>query len=112
MKQLPVGEDVALGLSREVAELGADLGLLVVIAERHSPIDRERVQRKALSEDGVLLVICESVLELISSVAVLSATPAVQIETELPDAFAIRMRELDVSTAGQREWRELVEARS
>ncbi len=112
VKQLPVGEDVALGLSREVAELGADLGLLVVIAERHSPIDRERVQRKALSEDGVLLVICESVLELISSVAVLSATPAVQIETELPDAFAIRMRELDVSTAGQREWRELVEARS
>jgi hypothetical protein len=112
VKQLPVGEAVALELSREAAELGADLALVVVIAERHSPIDRERVQREALREDGVLLVVCESVLELISSVAVLSATPAAEIEAALPGAFAARMRAQEVSGAGQQAWRELVEARS
>ncbi len=112
VKQLPAGEAIALELSREAAELGADLALLVVIAERQSPMDRERVQREALQGDGVLLVVCESTVELISSVAVLSSTPAVHIESELPGAFAARMREQGVSSEGQASWRELVEGRS
>ncbi|HEX2391978.1 MAG TPA: restriction endonuclease, SacI family [Solirubrobacterales bacterium] len=111
-KQLPVGEAVASELSREAAELGADLALLVVIAEKHAPLDRDRVQREALRDDGTLLVVCESVLELISSVAVLSGTPAVRIEEDLPGAFAARLREIGVSKRGQGEWRQLVEGRS
>jgi hypothetical protein len=111
-KQLPVSEGVASELSREAAGLGADLALLVVIAEQHAPLDRDRIQREALREDGTLLIACESVLELISSVAVLSGTPAVRVEADLPGVFAARMREIGVSKKGQDEWRQLVEDRS
>jgi hypothetical protein len=112
VKQLPAGERVALELAREAEELGADLAMLVVIAERQSPIDRERVRHEALSDFGVFVVICESTLELIASVAVLSATPAKEIEAQFPGAFAARLREQEVSRKGQRTWRELVAARS
>jgi hypothetical protein len=111
-KQLPVGEAVASELSREAAGLGADLALLVVIAEQHAPLDRDRVQRDALRDDGTLLVVCESVLEFLGSVAVLSGTPAVKIEADLPGAFAARLQEIGVSKKGQSEWRKLVEDRS
>ncbi len=112
VKQLPVGEAIGTELAREAAGLGADLALLAVISERHSALDRERLRRDALRDHGVLLVVCESVLELISSVAVLSATPAARIEVELPGGFAAYMREQGVSDEGQRSWRELIEARS
>jgi SacI restriction endonuclease len=111
-KQLPVSEAVASELSREAAELGADLALLVVIAEKHAPLDRDRVQRDALRDDGTLLVVCESVLELMASVAVLSATSAVKVEKDLPGALAARLREIEVSRKGQSEWKMLVEDRS
>ncbi|MCW2981112.1 MAG: putative restriction enzyme SacI [Solirubrobacterales bacterium] len=111
-KQLPVSEDVASELSREAAGLGADLALLFVIADRHAPLDRDRVQRDALRDDGTLLLVCESVLELIASAAVLSATSAAQVEADLPGGFAVRMREIEVSKNGQDEWRQLIESRS
>jgi hypothetical protein len=111
-KQLPVSEDVASELSREAAGLGADLALLVVIADRHAPLDRDRSQREALRDDGTLLVICESVLELVGLVAVLSATAAVQMERNLPGTFAARLREIEASKKAQDEWKELVESRS
>jgi hypothetical protein len=108
VKQLPVGQAVASELSREAAELGADLAMLVVISDKHEPLDRDRAQRDALREDGTLLLICESVLELIASVAVLSATPAVQIETDLPGAFAARLREIEVSEDALDDWKHLI----
>jgi SacI restriction endonuclease len=111
-KQLRVSEAVASELSREAAELGADLALLVVIAEKHAPLDRDRAQRDALRVDGTLLVICESVLELIASVAVLSATSVVKVEKDLPGAFAARLREIEANKKGQNEWKMLVEDRS
>jgi len=111
-KQLPVNEAVASELSREAAGLGADLALLVVVADQHTPLDRDRVQRETLRDDGTLLVVCESVLELISSVAVLSGTPAVRIEEDLPGAFAARLREIGGSKKCQDEWRRLVEDRA
>jgi hypothetical protein len=111
-KQLPVSEAVASELSREAAELGADLAMLVVIAEKHAPLDRDRIQRDALRDDGTLLVVCESVLELIASVAVLSATSAVRVEKDLPGALAVRLREIEASEKGQSEWKMLVEDRS
>jgi hypothetical protein len=110
-KQLPVGEDVASELSRETASLGADLALLFVIADKHQPLDRGRVQRDALRDDGTLLLVCESVLELIASAAVLSATSAAQVESDLPGALAARLREIEASEEGQEEWRQLVEDR-
>lgn len=111
-KQLPVSESVASELSREAADLGADLALLVVIAEQHAQLDRDRAQREALRDHGTLLVACESALELIASVAVLSGAPAARIEEDLPGAFASRLREIGVSKKGQDEWRQLVEDRS
>jgi SacI restriction endonuclease len=110
-KQLPVNEAVASELSREAAELGADLAMLVVIAEKHTPLDRDRIQREALRDDGTLLVVCESVLDLISSVAAFSGTPAFRIEEELPGAFAARLQEIGVAKKAQDEWRQLVEER-
>ncbi len=110
-KQLPVSEAVPSELSREAGGLGADLALLVVISEGHAPLDRDRVQREVLRDDGALLVVCESVLELVSSVAVFSGTPAFKIEEDLPGAFAARLREIGASEKGQDEWRRLVEDR-
>lgn len=112
VKQLPAGEAIALELAREASELGSDLALLVVVAEHHAPLERERVQREAVRDHGVLLVVCESVLELVSSIAVLSSTPAVRIEAELPGSFASRMREQEVSSKGQQSWLDLIEART
>ncbi len=110
-KQLPVDENVASELSREAAGLGADLALLFVLADKHAPLDRDRVQRDALRIDGTLLVVCESALELIASVAVHSATSAAQVETDLPGAFAARLREIEVSAKAQNDWRQLIEDR-
>lgn len=112
VKQLPVAEAVASELAREAAGLGADLALLAVIADQHAPLDRDRAQREALRDDGTLLVICEGVMELIGSVAVLSATPAARIEENLPGAVAARLREIGVSERADEEWRQLVEDRS
>jgi hypothetical protein len=84
----------------------------VVIADKHAPLDRDRVQREALRDDGTLLVVCESVLELISSVAAFSGTPAVRIEKELPGAFAARLQEIGVTKKAQDEWRQLIHDRS
>lgn len=103
---------MALELSREAAGLGADLALLFVISDKHAPLDRDRVQRDALRDDGTLLLVCEGVLELIVSVAVLSATSAAQVEHDLPGALAARLREIEIGTKGQDEWKLLVEARS
>jgi SacI restriction endonuclease len=111
-KQLPVGEEVALELSREAAELGADLAMLLVVADKHAPLDRDRLQRDSLRDDGTLLLVCESVLELIASVAVLSATSAAQVEADLPGAFAARLQEIEASRKGQEEWRQLIQDRA
>lgn len=112
VKQLPVSEFIAAELARDAAELGADLALLVVIAEGHAPLERYRVQRDALQDDGTLLVVCETVLELISAVGVLSLTAGADLEAALPGAYSARLRDLEVSPEGQEEWRNLVAARS
>ncbi|MEZ5076713.1 MAG: restriction endonuclease, SacI family [Solirubrobacterales bacterium] len=111
-KQLPVSEAVPSELSREAVGLGADLALLVVISEEHAPLDRDRVQREALRDDGTLLVVCEGVLEFVSLVAVFSGTPGFKIEEDLPGAFAARLREIGASEKGQDEWKQLVAARA
>jgi len=112
VKQVAVTESTAADLARETMELGADLALLVVIADSQAPLDRARIQRDALFQDGTALVVCESVLELISSVAVPSATPAIRFEDSLPGTFAARLLEIGADQRAQEEWRQLVEARS
>ncbi len=112
VKQVSVGEAIPIDLARQAAEMGADLALLVVISPEHQALDRRRVELEALRGDGTLLVVCESVLELIGSVAVLSATPAARFEEDLPATFAARLREIGVSVAAQVEWGQLVEART
>jgi hypothetical protein len=56
-----------------------------------------------------LLITCESVLELIGSVAVLSGTPAMRIEADLPGAYVARLREIEASENGRDEWRQLID---
>jgi hypothetical protein len=112
VKQVAVTAAVPAELARQTVELGADLALLVVIAEGQAPLDRDRIQRDAIRGDGTVLMVCESVLELITAVAVSSATPALRFEDGLPGAFAARLREIEVGQKAQEEWRQLVEARS
>lgn len=111
VKQLPVTESVGLDLASISPSLGASLALLVVLADRHSPLDREVMRRQALEQHGVLLEVAESVRELVGAVAVFSATPVSQIVDRLPSRYLLRMREHEVSESGQIRWREVVEAR-
>jgi len=111
VKQLPTREAVASELAREAAGLGADLALLVVIADGQAPIERYRVQRDALRDDGTLLRVCEGVLELVSLVAVLTLTSVRDLEDKLPGALASRLQELEVAPDAQVEWRSLIEDR-
>ena len=112
VKQAPVDESTGLELAAAVRELGAKAGLLVVLADRHSPINRDQLRRQALRQFGVALEVCESVRELIGVVAVFSGGTTQRIVDRLPTTYADRMREHDVSEAGQRRWRELLEART
>jgi hypothetical protein len=111
VKQKAVEEQTGLDLAREAAAMRADKALLVVLAARHRPIDREQIRRRALDLHGVLVEVCESVRELIGVLAVFAGVPVDAIEQTLPGAYAVRLREHQVSENGQRRWRELVEAR-
>jgi SacI restriction endonuclease len=111
IKQVAVEERTALKLAAEAQDLGADAALLLVLADRHSPLDRERVRRQALREFGVMLEVCESVREFVGAVSVFSGGNTQRLLERLPGAYAARMREHEVSEFGQRRWRELIEAR-
>jgi hypothetical protein len=112
VKQKTVDETVGIDLAREAAAMECDKALLIVLAEHHRPVDRERVRRTALSEHGVLVEICESVWELVGALAVFAGVRAAAIAESLPSAYAVRLREHEVSASGQRRWRDLIGARS
>ena len=112
VKQVPVDESAALELADNARSLGASLALLVVMADRHQPLDREQLRRRALADTGVLVEVVESARELLGAVAVFSATPLEQIVGHLPSRYALRMRQHEVSEHAQRRWREIIESRS
>jgi hypothetical protein len=111
VKQKPVDEQTGLDLAREAAAMSAHKALLVILATRHRPVDREQIRRRALDVHGVLVEVCESVRELIGAVAVFAGVPVDAIEQTLPGAYAVRLREHEVSENGQGRWRALIEAR-
>jgi hypothetical protein len=111
VKQAPVDESTALELAATAREAGSDAALLLVLADRHSPIDREAVRRRALRTYGVMLEVCESVREFVGAISVFGGGMTQQILDRLPGEYAERMREHEVSEQGQRRWRDLVEAR-
>jgi hypothetical protein len=111
VKQVAVEERTALELAAEARDLGADAALLLVLADRHSPLDRDRVRRHALREFGVTLEVCESVREFVGALSVFSGGSTQQILERLPGTYGVRMREHEVSDRGQLRWRELIEAR-
>jgi hypothetical protein len=111
VKQVPIEEGTAVAFAAEARGLGADAALLLVLADRHSPIDRDSVRRQALRTYGVMLEVCESVREFIGAVCVFGGGITQQVLERLPGAYAARMREHEVSERGQRRWRDLIEAR-
>ncbi|MGD9570959.1 MAG: restriction endonuclease, SacI family [Thermoleophilia bacterium] len=111
VKQVQTGEDVALGLASSARALGAGAALLVVLAPHHVALDRERIRRVALREQGIALEICESVRELVGAMCVFTATGIGEVASRLPGSYAERMRVHEVSDEAQREWRELMTAR-
>lgn len=112
VKQVAVDEATAFTLASEAQAMGVTLALLVVLADRQSPLDREQIRRRAIREHRVLLEVAESVRELIGMVAVFSMTGIEQIAASLPGRYALRMREHGVSEPAQRRWAELMEARA
>jgi SacI restriction endonuclease len=111
VKQKSVDEETGLELARDAAMMGADKALLVVLAARHRPLDREFVRRRALDEHGVMVEVCESVRELVGAVAVFGGVRASAMAERLPSAYALRLREHEASEIGQRRWAELMEQR-
>jgi hypothetical protein len=112
VKQVAADESTAFALASEAQTLGVTLALLVVLADRQSPLDREQIRRRAIRENRVLLEVAESVRELIGMVAVFSMTTIEHIAESLPGRYALRMREHGVSGTAQRRWSELMEART
>ena len=112
VKQIPVASDRALELAREARRLGGDAALLVALADKQEPLDRDRIRRTAIREIGVAVEVCESVRELVGLIAVFASASIEEIVSSLPAAFAARMQEIEVSDAGLRRWRDLIEARA
>jgi hypothetical protein len=112
VKQAPVEERTAFELAAEAKVRGVSLALLAVLAPHHTPLDRERIRRRAMQDHRVILEVTESVRELIGMVGVFSMTTVEQIVDQLPARYAIRMREHGISERGQKRWAELIEART
>ncbi len=112
VKQTPVDEQTAFELAAAARTMGVSLALLVVMADRHEPLERERIRRQALTDYRVMLEIAESVRELLGTIAVFSTTSLDRIVAELPGRYALRMREHGVSAKAQERWAELIAARS
>jgi|GEM_PF-1289910 len=112
VKQAPVSDTAAIELAREAKSLGAEAGLLVVLAQKHAPLDRESIRRSAVKETGLFVETCESVREFLGALAVFTGGSTADLCTRLPAAYAARMAEHDVSKAGQQRWRDLIAARS
>ena len=112
VKQVAADESTAFALASEAQSMSVTLALLVVLADRQSPLDREQIRRRAIREHKVLLEVAESIRELIGMVAVFSMTTIEQIAESLPGRYALRIRDHGVSEAAQRRWSELMEART
>jgi hypothetical protein len=111
VKQVEVGEQTAFDLAREARALGASLAMLAVMDDHHQPLDRDRIRRRALKDQHVLLEVTESAGELLSTICVFSTTTISQMVERFPGRYAERMREHGVSEAGRRRWEDLVAAR-
>ncbi|MCC6224796.1 MAG: restriction endonuclease, SacI family [Microthrixaceae bacterium] len=107
VKQKPVSEEEAFELAEESASEGVDRALVVAIAEGQRPLDRERIRRESHRDHGVLLVVYETVAELLSQSALYSGLTASQFASELPASFLQRMEEHGVSPEGRQHWVDL-----
>lgn len=112
VKQVPVDESVALKLAQDTKKAGATSALLVVLAIKHRPLDRERLRSRAMKQFGVAVEVCESIRELVGSMAVFNGGRLAALRDRLPEKFAARMDEIGVSPEAQTRWRDDLQARS
>jgi len=107
VKQKVVTEAAVLHLGEEAALRGIDKALFVALAPQQRRLDREGVLREALEYHGVLLSIYEGVVELVTGAVLASPLAADAFAEQLPNAYLRRMREHQVSVAGQQYWGDL-----
>ena len=107
VKQKPVTESSVLHLAEEASSRGADKALFVALSPQQRPLDRETTRTRALEEDGVLVGINESVPELVTAAALSSRLSAEAFAEKLPNLYLKRLREHQVSIAGQQYWSDL-----
>jgi SacI-like restriction endonuclease len=107
VKQKPVGSDTADHLASEAADASVDKALLVALAPDQQPLDRESIRASAEAAHGVLLLVCESVAELFTQIAIHSSLTATEVAERLPSVYLRRMQEHGVSEDGQRRWVDL-----
>lgn len=107
VKQKPVREADALGIAQEVARRGADKALLVAIALRQEPLDKERIRRQAEARSGVAVTVFDSLRDLVFLSAVYSRLSARDLSVAFPERYFTRMREHGVPNEGLAYWADL-----
>ena len=107
VKQKPVTEASVQHLAEEAALRGIDKALFVALSPHQRQLDRETARRDALEYHGVLVSIYESVPELVTAAVVASLLSADAFAAKLPNVYLHRMREHQVTPAGQQYWSDL-----
>lgn len=107
VKQKPVTEAAVLHLAEEAALRGIDKALFVALSPQQRHLDREGTRFDALHYHGVLVSVYEGVVELVTATAVASSLTADAFAEKLPNIYLRRMREHEVTVAGQQYWSDL-----
>jgi hypothetical protein len=107
VKQKPVAEASVQHLAEEAALRGIDKALFVALAPQQRHLDRELMRRDALEYHGVLVSIYESVPELLTAAALASSLTTDAFAEQLQNVYLQRMREHQVTVAGQQYWSDL-----
>jgi hypothetical protein len=107
VKQKSVTESSVLHLAEEAALRGIDKALFVALSPKQRRLDRETTRMEALKYHGVLISIYESVSELVAAAASASPLTAGAFAEALPNIYLHRMREHQVTLAGQQYWSDL-----
>lgn len=107
VKQKPVVEASVLHLAQEAQARGVDKAIFVALSPQQRPLDRGTIRLNALRDHGVLVSVYESVPELASAVALASSLTAGAFAERLPNVYLKRLREHQVTVAGQQYWRDL-----
>jgi hypothetical protein len=110
VRQKPVTLEEVLQFASSVRTAGGGNAVMVALHPDQQPLDRTAVLERAEREHGVLMSVIDSADELIASALMWSEQPINDVLSAIPQAVADRLHEIEVTPAGIRRWRELLDA--